>query len=260
MKRCFSLIELLISIAIIAILASMLLPVLQKARESARAISCANQVKQLFYGISSYCEAYEGWGPITQSNYAEDGLFYYWSRLMWKLKYSSSPKSFLCPSAEEYYMTRELKSVKFNQSGENWRYPHYGLNCYFGVAYKPGGSHDVYVFGKDDVEAPDFIPYRKYRLIQTRSPSKTVLTGDTAHGTGGGFNLYSSAVTENRFTGFQTISRSKTVLDNHPGLLDRRHGGKGNIGWVDGHVTSVREPALQVQRAGRIGLNFDPAL
>ena len=138
MKRCFSLIELLISIAIIAILASMLLPVLQKARESARAISCANQVKQLFYGISSYCEAYEGWGPITQSNYAEDGLFYYWPRLMWKLKYSSSPKSFLCPSAEEYYMTRELKSVKFNQSGENWRYPHYGLNCYFGVAYKPG--------------------------------------------------------------------------------------------------------------------------
>ena len=126
MKRCFSLIELLISIAIIAILASMLLPVLQKARESARAISCANQVKQLFYGISSYCEAYEGWGPITQSNYAEDGLFYYWPRLMWKLKYSSSPKSFLCPSAEEYYMTRELKSVKFNQSGENWRYPHYG--------------------------------------------------------------------------------------------------------------------------------------
>lgn len=97
MKRCFSLIELLISIAIIAILASMLLPVLQKARESARAISCANQVKQLFYGISSYCEAYEGWGPITQSNYAEDGLFYYWPRLMWKLKYSSSPKPFSVP-------------------------------------------------------------------------------------------------------------------------------------------------------------------
>lgn len=119
MKRYFSLIELLISIAIIAILASMLLPVLQKARESARSVSCINQVKQLFYGISSYCETYEGWGPITQSNYAEDGLFYYWPRLMWKLKYSSSPKSFLCPAAEEYYMTRELKSVKFNQSGEN---------------------------------------------------------------------------------------------------------------------------------------------
>ncbi len=118
----------------------------------------------------------------------------------------------------------------------------------------------TFMFGKDNVEVSAFLPYRKYKVLQTRSPSKTVLTGDSAHGTGGGINLYSSAATENRFTGFQTISRSKTVLDNHPGLLDRRHGGKGNIGWGDGHVSSVREPALQIQQTGRIGLNFDPAL
>lgn len=59
-KRCFSLIELLIVIAVIAILTGILLPALNKARESALATRCRNNLKQGATGVMLYCDSYNG--------------------------------------------------------------------------------------------------------------------------------------------------------------------------------------------------------
>jgi prepilin-type N-terminal cleavage/methylation domain-containing protein/prepilin-type processing-associated H-X9-DG protein len=67
--RAFTLIELLVVIGIIALLISILLPALSKARLSAQAVVCQSNMQQMGNGLRMYCEANHAWIPSS----GEDG-------------------------------------------------------------------------------------------------------------------------------------------------------------------------------------------
>ena len=99
-KSNFSLIELLIVIAIIAILAAMLLPALNSARAKARNVSCISNLKQNGILFQEYCGENDEYAPQL------DGVYTYVSQVApvqdkYKTNRFTNPVgAFYCPEME----------------------------------------------------------------------------------------------------------------------------------------------------------------
>lgn len=127
-KRCFSLIELLLVITIIAILTSLLLPALKKARDHAMNIACVGSMKQLALTSAMYYEDYKAFADDLSSGWWQFRYLNYMGETkpddLWRRADVLRKKGLSCPA---YTVDKTLS--------DGWNYRSYSYNGHLGKPF-----------------------------------------------------------------------------------------------------------------------------
>ena len=198
--RAFTLIELLIVIAVIAILTALVTPAFNKTRDTANATKCANNLKQIGNAMFSFAGENNVVFPISGATVpynTTDSVTgqYGWTQQLEKYLPTAGGtdlRIFQCPTTSNLYSNSKYYSY-FN------------------------GGHAAYVAASGSFSA--------VRQILIQYPSKFILAGD---------------ISNNSFAQNDADKDDFTAASPGPafsGNMSKMHSGKSNILFADGHVT-----------------------
>ena len=244
-RPAFTLVEMLVVIAIIGVLVALLLPAVQAARAAARRAQCANNMRQIGLAMHQYCDSHKGRFPLIQHNIDSSQVPQTW--IFTLAPYMENVDAVrLCPEDRE-----RIENPAYKDSSGNVievRPTSYAMNGYLRsddgsfvktpglvpkfsmltqthatiIMFEAGKSVDL---AKDHVESPDW--FNAYNLRHNTPPNHAVwdAVGDLGP-------------------------------DDPPAdvAVNRHHGGVANYLYADAHVEVIS--AEQIREWCDAGTNF----
>jgi prepilin-type N-terminal cleavage/methylation domain-containing protein/prepilin-type processing-associated H-X9-DG protein len=235
----FTLIELLVVIAIISILAAILFPVFASAREKARQIACASNLRQLGLAATMYVQDNDGVWPLDQYS-RPDGSIQFWACLELPNKTFDLTQGLLQP----YERNTDVGRCP-SWTGK----PYYGNGNGYGYNWGYLGS-DFYIPGSSDYgnysHWPD-APAMHHPALDAvlTHPANTIAFADAGFYPGVGTTMQETIYIDppsqsggNPTVNFRHVDNSFTY--NSATFTTTEHG-YANVLFCDGHVKAYKQ-------------------
>jgi prepilin-type N-terminal cleavage/methylation domain-containing protein/prepilin-type processing-associated H-X9-DG protein len=237
-RRGFTLVELLVVIAVITVLIGILLPALTAARRSSETIQCASNIRQILAAAMMYANDNAGFAPVAEFDGGSTNL----QRWCGSRKTMADPfdfnanpsplKSYLingairtCPSLPDVLMV----GVDTGAGGYGYEENYIGGSLY--------QYPDAYTVPPLFLGPPPSAYSTPAKFSQIRTSSNKVMFADTATGYNGGFGggFFGHGLFQYSFV---EAPLGPTGFPSWPSIHFRHNKRAANIGWADGHVTT----------------------
>jgi len=245
----FTLIELLVVIAIIAILASLLLPVLSKAKGAAKQSSCINNMREIgIAGVMYVSDFHQYSGCLSTPAGGSSKYYYVWAPRL--LSYMmNNRKAYSCPAAQDYTAWDTNSNHSLGGPGPGGVYDPFGITAvsYFSLGYNDWGIH--FQGGAEAITDPQLglggdidgqLHQGPIKDSAIRSPANMIWVCDVP----------SVPKTEAPDFNANTEPADVQTASGHSACPSNRHNFHTDVLFCDGHVETPRRNDARDPRSG----------